>query len=208
MRRPDGTRLRGSWQHAAVIGRGQVACCLSDTAVIRRQVEEVRRVRDWFGARTVFLMHDEIRAIGQDSTCLATGRTAGQVLAANVRAVTSAVPGLTYVVWNDMFDPEHNAVDGYYLVRGSLAGAWEGLARDVIVVNWNGEHAASSLRFFANAGHPQVWGGYYDGPPEAIRNVLPDLERTPLARGVLYATWIDRFDDLEAFAKAVRGGTR
>jgi hypothetical protein len=206
VRRPDGTRLRASWHMAAVILRGQVACCLSDTAVIRRQVEEIARVREWFGARTVFLMHDEIRCIGQDSTCLATGRTAGQVLAANVRAVTSAFPGTRFVVWNDMFDPEHNAIDGYYLVRGSLAGAWEGLPRDAIVVNWNFDHAASSLRFFSGRGHEQVWGGYYDTPPAEIARVLPALDATPGVIGVLYATWKDRYDDLEAFAAAARGG--
>ena len=33
------------------------------------------------------------------------------------------------VVWSDMFDPNHNAVDDYYLVNGTLAGSWEGLAR-------------------------------------------------------------------------------
>jgi hypothetical protein len=105
-----------------------------------------------------------------------------------------------------MFDPQQNAVDGYYLVRGSLAGSWDGLGRDVVVVNWNGGHAASSLAFFAGKGHPQVWAGYYDTPPGDIARVLPQLARTRGAFAVLYATWQDRYDDLEAFARAVRGG--
>ena len=203
--RPDGTRLRASWHQAAVILRGQVACCLSDTAVIARQVAEIRRVRELFGARTVFLMHDEIRAIGLDSTCLATGRTPGQVLAANVRALRAGAGDLRLCVWGDMFDPEQNAVNGYYLVNGDLAGAWTGLDRDVVVVNWNGDHVGSSLRFFGDAGHPQVWGGYYDGPPDAIKAILPQLDQVPGTFAVLYATWRDRYDDLEAFARAVRG---
>ena len=206
VRRPDGIRLRASWHQAAVIARGQVACCLSDTAVIARQVAEVRRVRELFGARTVFLMHDEIRAIGLDSTCLATGRTPGQILAANIRAIRAAAGDLRLCVWGDMFDPRQNAVDGYFLVNGSLAGAWEGLDRDMVVVNWNGDHVAESLHFFSAAGHRQVWAGYYDGPPGAITNVLPLLDETPGAFAVLYATWRDRYDDLEAFARAVRGG--
>ena len=52
-----------------------------------------------------------------------------------------------------MFDPHHNAVDKYYLVNGSLKGSWEGLARDVIIANWNGDKAAESLKFFADRGH-------------------------------------------------------
>jgi hypothetical protein len=205
VRRPDGTRLRASWHQAAVILRGQVACCLSDTAVIARQLAEIRRVRELFGARTVFLMHDEIRAIGLDSTCLATGRTPGQVLAANVRAIRAGAGGVRLCVWGDMFDPEQNAVDGYYLVRGSLAGSWEGLDPGIDVVNWNGGRIGSSLRFFARAGHRQVWAGYYDGPPGAIADVLPQLDQVTGTYAVLYATWRERYDDLEAFARAVRG---
>ena len=37
----------------------------------------------------------------------------------------------TIYVWNDMFDPFHNAVNDYYLVRGDLKGSWEGLPKDV-----------------------------------------------------------------------------
>ena len=204
--RPDGTRLRASWHEAAVVLHGQVACCLSDTAVIARQVAELRRVRELFGARTVFLMHDEIRAIGLDSTCLATGRTPGQILAADIRAIRAAAGGMQLCVWNDMFDPEQNGVDDYYLVRGSLAGAWEGLGRDMVVVNWNGDHVASSLRFFGAAGHRQVWAGYYDGPPAAVLGMLPQLDQVPGTFALMYTTWQDRYDDLEAFASAVRTG--
>ncbi len=204
--RPDGTRLRASWQSAAVVMRGQVACCLSDTAVIARQIAEIRGVRELFGARTLFLMHDEIRAMGLDSTCLATGRTPAQILAADIRAIRAAAGDLRLCIWGDMFDPEQNAVDHYYLVRGSLAGTWEALDRDMVVVNWNSDHVGSSLHFFGGAGHPQVWGGYYDGPPDAIREVLPELDRVPGTFAVLYATWRGRYDDLEAFARAVRGG--
>ena len=53
-------------------------------------------------------------------------------------------------VWDDMFDPYHNAVNDYYLVPTSLAGSWnvrnyfylvlvipfQGLACGTVVFNW------------------------------------------------------------------------
>ena len=52
-------------------------------------------------------------------------------------------------VWSDMFDPFHNAHDKYYLVRGNLANSWEGLDRNIVIVDWNEGKAAESLKFFA-----------------------------------------------------------
>lgn len=205
VRRPDGTKLRASWYHAAVLLRGQVACCLSDSAVLARLHDEVARVRELFVARTVFLMHDEIRAIGWDAPCKAGGRSAGAILAANVRACRAFAGDAAVCVWNDMFDPNHNAVSGYYLARGDLAGSWEGLDRDVVVVNWNPDRLDASLKFFAGRGHRQVYAGYYDGDVEEIRNALPRLDAVEGVTSVMYTTWRDRYDDLERFAAICRG---
>jgi len=205
VRRPDGTRLRASWYHAAVLLRGQVACCLSDSAVLSRLHDEIARVRDLFGAGTLFLMHDEIRTIGWDAPCEAGGRSAGEILAANVRACRAFAGKARVCVWNDMFDPQHNAGTGYYLVRGDLAGSWEGLDRDVTVVNWNPDRLEASLKFFSGRGHSQVYAGYYDGNVEDIRGVLPRLDAVEGVTAVMYTTWKDRYDDLERFAAICRG---
>ncbi len=204
VRRPDGTELRASWWQAAVLLRGQVACCLADSNVIARQRDEVQRTRELFGARTIFLMHDEIRALGQDSTCLESGLPSAQILAANVRALAGAAGDARMCVWGDLFDPLQNAVPDYYLVRGGLAGAGDALPRAIDVVNWNGARAAPSLRGFALRGHRQVWAGYYDRPPGEIQRILPILENTRGAYAVMYTTWQERWDDLEAFAREVR----
>lgn len=39
-------------------------------------------------------------------------------------------------VWNDMFDPNHNARNNYYYVETSIANSWLGLPQDVIIMNW------------------------------------------------------------------------
>lgn len=200
----DGTRLLASWHHAAVVYGKQVTCCVSEPAVVERLRLEAAAIRRAFGGGRAFMMFDEIRALNRDPACIAQGRDAGGVLAAAVGQCSSFLPEDTLYVWNDMFDPFHNAVPNYALVRGDLAGAWEGLERRVRVVNWNAGHREASLRFFDRGGHGQVIAGYYDGPVEAVREWLRSARDVRGVEAVMYTTWLGRYDDLEAFAAAVQ----
>ena len=47
--------------------------------------------------------------------------------------------------------------------------------------------------------------GYYDGPPERIRDWLAIGGPTGGIRGAMYTTWRHNFDDLERFAQAAWG---
>jgi len=89
-------------------------------------------------------------------------------------------------------------------VHGDLAGSWEGLTPQIGIFNWNSTAARRSLRWFAARGHHQVLAGYYDGPPAAIHGWLDAARGVPGIDAILYATWIGRYDDLEAFARACR----
>ena len=109
-------------------------------------------------------------------------------------------------VWSDMFDPFHNAVKDYYLVRGDLAGSWDGLDKRVVVANWNFGKRDESLKFFADRGHKQVIAGYYDGKPEQIRTWMESARKVDGVVGVMYTTWRQKYDDLEAFARESRMG--
>jgi hypothetical protein len=105
-----------------------------------------------------------------------------------------------------MFDPNHNAVKGpYYLVNGSLEGSWEGLDADVTLVNWNFGKREPSLKFFADRGHHQVIAGYYDGPPERVRQWLIAAKPYSGVEAVMYTTWRGDYGSLEKFAELVRG---
>jgi hypothetical protein len=105
-----------------------------------------------------------------------------------------------------MFDPTHNAHDNYYLVNGTLAGSWEGLPADALVVNWNsGAKARESMEFFSKRGNRQILAGYYDAPPERIKDWLKQAEGVKGVCGVMYTTWQNNFSDLEAFARAAWG---
>ena len=139
--------------------------------------------------------------------------TPGQLLAENVRRCTSILksvnPSARIVVWSDMFDPHHNAVDTYYLVNGSLKGSWEGSRRDVMIANWNGGKAAESLNFFAGRGHRQIIAGYYD-----VDDLTNFQDWDSAARGVkgvigfMYTTWAAKYGLLEKYAEAMKAVRR
>jgi len=148
------------------------------------------------------MQYDEIRSMNWDESCRRRHLTPGRILAEHVRRAARLLEGSTVYVWNDMFDPYHNAVSRYYLVNGDLAGSWEGLGRDIVIVNWNAPRKNASLRFFARRGHRQIIAGYFDGKPEAIREWLLAASGVPGVIGVMYTTWRPRWDDLEAFARA------
>jgi hypothetical protein len=126
----DGAIVRASFHHAVSIYGGQAAASLSEPEVFawfEHQVEGVARI---LAPRRWFLSHDEIRVANWSAPEIAAGRTAGDVLAANVARCAGIVrarqPEAGLCVWSDVFDPHHNARDAFYLVNGTLAGSWEG----------------------------------------------------------------------------------
>jgi hypothetical protein len=201
---PDGTRLRVSWYHPAIIYEGQVCACPSEPRTMELLADEARRLRQAWGAKGYMMSHDEIRVLNQDESCRRKKLDAGAILAENVRACVRLLEGATAYVWNDMFDPHHNAHKDYYLVRGDLTGSWEGLDPSVVIVNWNGGKREESLKFFAGRGHRQVIAGYYDGKPEDVRAWRRAAAGVRGVVGVMYTTWRQNYADLEAFARYVR----
>jgi hypothetical protein len=206
----DGDKLRVSFFHAVTIYDNQVTCCLAEPEVFRIVEDQVRRVEKLLGPKTYFLSHDEIRVANWCRACRRDGRSAGQLLAENLRQCAGAIrkvnPKATLCVWSDMFDPHHNATKDFYLVNGDLAGSWEGLPTDMVLVNWNHGKARESLPWFARRGHTQVLAGYYDGDPANIAGWLQTGRTTnAVVSGAMYTTWQSKFADIEAFARSAWG---
>jgi len=202
---PDGTRLRVSFYHPHVVYEEQVCACVSEPTfmtLLKRQAGDVHRL---WGAGSYMMSHDEWRVMGWCKACQSRHLTPGQIAADSVSTCTSLLrttaPEARIFVWNDMFDPFHNARASYYLVNGDLAGSWEGLAKDTIIVNWNSSKAAESLKFFAERGHQQLIAGYYDGPLERTRKWLQVAKPVPGVMGVMFTTWQSNYSQLEEFAK-------
>ena len=201
---PNGTSLRVSYYHAATVHEDQAMICPSEPRTIELLRDQARRMHAAFQAKGYMMSHDEIRIFNWCAACQKRNLDAGALLADNVRTCVGILmninPGGRIYVWSDMFDPNHNAQKNYYLVRGDLAGSWEGLDKEVIIVPWYFEKRHESLRWFAQRGHRQLIAGYYDDAPERIQPWLEAARGVDGVLGVLYTTWQRKFDDLERFA--------
>jgi hypothetical protein len=204
---PEGTRLRVSWYHPAIIYDGQVSICFEEPATKKLLVTQARLMKQAWGTAGYMMSHDELRTLGWDPSCLATKQSPGAMLADNLRYCTDLLQGSQPYVWSDMFDPFQNAVNHYYLVNGDLAGSWNGLSRNVIVVNWNFGKRDQSLRFFADRGNKQVIAGYYDGDVAQVKQWLASAAKVKGVVGVMYTTWQGNYADIEEFARTVKAST-
>ena len=139
----DGTQLRVSWYHPAIIYDGQVSCCPSEPKTMELMADEARCVKEAWGAKAYMMSHDEIRTWNWDEACMKRNMDAGEILGDNVRQCTKLLEGSKVYAWSDMFDPFHNVHGDYYLVRGDFKGSWEGLDPSVTVMNWNFGSATS-----------------------------------------------------------------
>jgi hypothetical protein len=206
----DGDRLRVSWYHPVQVHGEQMVSCLTEPKVYELLRDQAKRVHDLLKPKTYMMSHDEIRVGNWCKTCQAAGKSPGEMLAENARRCVEMLkeidPKAKVLVWSDMFDPHHNAVDKYYLVNGSWADSWKGLPPEVGIMNWNGGKAEKSLKFFAERGHTQIIAGYYDSHGTANFKKWTDAARgVPKVTGFLYTTWQHKYDDLEAYGKLMSG---
>ena len=185
-------------------------CCLTEPKVFDVLRDQIQRVESLLHPKTYFLGYDEIRVANWCASCQAKNASPGKLLADHagraIKLIRQINPKAEVVVWSDMFDPNHNAVDQYYLVNGSLKGSWEGLPRDAVISNWNGGKAAASLRFFAERGHRQILAGYYDADDlSGFANWDKAARGVKNADGFMYTTWQQKYRLLETYGQAIRG---
>lgn len=208
----DGQNLQVSFYHTVTVHDNQVCCSLSDPKVFDVVKDQIERVQKLFEPQTYFLSHDEIRVANWSEPEQRAKKSAGVVLAENVRHCVKIIRGINpqakLCVWSDMFDPHHNAHDNFYLVNGDLGGSWEGLPKDMLIVNWNSGKPDKSLPFFSSRGHAQVLAGYYDAPIDNIRKWQAAGKDVKGINGAMYTTWVSNFADIEKFAEAAWGKKR
>ncbi|MBU0638915.1 MAG: hypothetical protein KKB50_08625 [Planctomycetes bacterium] len=208
---PDGTRLLVSYYHPQVIERQQVDCCLSEDKVYEIFERAFVRMHGFLGEPRRYLLNvSELRTGGSCAACQATGKTPGELLAASVRRMAGIVrrvrADVQLYVWHDMFEPEANAHDDYYLVNGTLAGSWEGLDREIVVIPWKYETRERTLKFFAGRGHEQLVSANFDQVTSAsayLDKWLTSMDATPGVLGIMYTTWHGRYRRLEEFSRAL-----
>jgi hypothetical protein len=208
----EGERLRVSYYHPLIVYEDRVTSCLSEPKIFAEWREEVKRANDLLHPAAFLMSHDELRVMNQCALCRSKHMTPGQLLAWNVRRAAQIIretrPDAEIWVWNDMFDPMHNAVDGYFAVNGSLEGSWQGLDEGIGIVNWHGALMGKNCRFFSSMGLKQILAGYYDGDRDgsAIARWLDDTRDIPGIVGAMYTTWRDEYGAMDVWAQKAWGG--
>jgi len=203
----EGDKLKVTWHHPVVIYGSQVMCCLSEPKIYELLADQAKRVNELFHPKTFFFSHDEIRCGNWCAACKGKGATPGAQLAENMRRCVAIIkalnPAAEMAVWSDMFDPNHNAVEKFYLVDGPLTDSWAGLPKEMIIANWN-QGKAKSLRWFADRGHRQIIAGYYDGDLSNLKRWEDAAAGVPNIIGFMYTTWQAKYDHLEEYGQALR----
>jgi hypothetical protein len=198
---------------------GAAGASLTDPGPAQWRTQNAAAVGTVFpNAAGYFFSYDEMRHMDSTASAKAMNMTPAQLLDWHFNQTYAIFRGLKpqapIYVWGDMFDPNMNAVNNYYLVEGDLTGSWTGLPADVIVMNWNLPALNTSAAWFAGqnsqqpVAHQQVIAGYYDsgnGGTSATTE-LAQVNGIPGVLGLMYTTFSDDYTQLGAFASAARAG--
>jgi hypothetical protein len=209
---PEGARLRVSYYHPLIVYEDRLTSCLSEEKIFEDWRQEVQKADELFHPAAFLMSHDELRVMNQCALCLSKKLTPGELLAWNVHRAAQIIreirPDAEIWVWNDMFDPMHNAVEHYYAVNGPLTGSWKGLDKGIGIVNWHGGLKGKNCKFFAELGLRQILSGYYDHDEDGsgIAEWLQDTKGIPGIVGAMYTTWEDKYGAMEKWGQKAWDG--
>ena len=135
----DGARLRVSYYHGTMIYADQdhgVPICPSSAKVREIWKQQFPLIEKYLAPKRYFLdIGDEQRAFNRDESCKRRKMTTAALLGDTAQWLYDQIhavnPKAQVLGWSDMFDPNHNAVNKYFLVDGSLEGAWKYLPRNM-----------------------------------------------------------------------------
>ena len=203
-----GDRLRVDYFHGTTIYREQVPLDMSEPAVYEAWQHQIPLVEKCLAPKKYFLSMDEVRIGGFCETCkrrhLSMAQILGDCVTRQYQMIRAANPKAEVYVWSDMFDPNHNAQEKYYLVDGSFQDTWNYIPKDLIIACWYFEKRDLSLGFFSKLGYRTLAGAYYDADDlENPKGWLQSLDRTPRATGIMYTTWENKYELLGPFGDLV-----
>jgi len=203
-----GDRLRVDYFHGTTIYRDQTPIDMSEPAVYEVWQRQIPLIEKYLAPKKYFLSMDEVRVGGFCEACqrrhLSMAQILGNCLTRQHEMIRAENPKAEIYVWSDMFDPNHNAREKYYLIDGSFRDTWNYIPKDLVIACWYYEKRNLSLDFFSKLGYRTLAAGYYDADNlENPRGWLESLDRTPGAEGIMYTTWENKYQLLPNFGDLV-----
>jgi hypothetical protein len=152
-----------------------------------------------------------MRVGGSCEACRRRGMSMGEIFGDCVtrqfNLLRAVNPKAEIFVWSDMLDPNHNANPDrkhYYLAEGTFVDAWKHIPKEMIIACWYYEVREKSLRHFSSLGFKTLGAGYYDADNlDNPKGWLEALDVTPGACGIMYTTWLNKYDLLADFGDLV-----
>jgi hypothetical protein len=204
-------RLRVRYYHATYVYNSQTPVCMSEPQVYEIWRTNARLMEEKIGFKNFFFHMDEIRAGGTCAACKARNLSMKEIFGDCVTQahgiIREVVPDAEIFIWSDMLDPNHNASTRrpyYFHVPEIFHGSWEFVPRDLIIACWNYRIRDKSLKHFSDLGHRTIAAAYYDADDlENPKGWLEALSNTPQASGIMYTTWLRKYDLLAGFGDLV-----
>lgn len=211
----EGQKVLANFNHAITnFTSNNAAICMSEPKTYEAIKEQVRFLKENLQPDFYFMQHDEIRQCGYDDACAKRNLTPGQILADHIakccKIIEDGDPGKPMVVWNDMFDPFHNAKktedDGSPFVMFIAKGdgpwfeSWKGMPKNLGVVNWNNGNV-KSVKFFEGEHHQQILSHNDPAKLAAWLNETADCKGVV---GIMYTTWEDDWSPLEKYVTTAK----
>ncbi len=211
-----GQKLLVSYFHPGRIYGSQTVISIQDPKVFELMDKQMQYMAKIWNTYGYFMKQDEVRAGGYEVQPDGQNLTPGQLLAKQTKLgydlIKKYQPSAKVYAWSDMYTPFHNArpadkAGPYYYVNGDWTGAWEGLPKDIIIMNWYSP-TSQNVKWFADRGHEQVLCGYYDvsGTDGLKKNILQWMkvtEGSPRIDGIMYTTWKNNYSNMAEFFKLV-----
>ncbi|MBL8228128.1 MAG: hypothetical protein JNL98_06610 [Bryobacterales bacterium] len=203
-----GTRLRVDYFHGTTVYRDQVNVCMSEDKLYEIWGAQIPLIEKHLTPKRYFFNMDEIRIGGHCEACKKRKLSMAQILGDNVTRAYNLVrkqnPKAEIFIWSDMFDPNHNARNEYYMVDGDYTGSWNYIPKDMVIACWYHTRRDASLAHFSGLGFRTFAGAYYDADTlENPKGWLESLDRTPHAIGIMYTTWQQKYGLLADFGDLV-----
>lgn len=204
----DGQKLKVSFFHAAKC-YDKANMTMEDPAVYPIMEKDVNNCAKVWNPSGFFMHFDEIRIGGWETPGIPPGKILADMCKRACDVIRKASPNAKIYTWSDMFCPDQNAwstgeegVKNFFLVRGTWTGSWDGLPKDVIIMNWVG--GTKGANFFGARGQSQILCGYYDktstaGMKTNINTWIKDTEGVSDILGFMYTQWGTGYGNMKQY---------